>query len=422
MNPNHRFPWGRTFALAFGFFGISLVWPIFNNFVPLLLAERGVAPALIGVIMTWDNYFNIFVQPLSGALSDRTRTRWGRRLPWLMVGAPLAALAFVSIPMARTVGLMMLAIGAANFALSLFRAPTIALLGDLYPPEQRSTANGVINLMGGLGAILAFLVGGALYEAALSRWGLTAAQIAPFAFGAGMLLLATGIVVWRIREPAVPHQADESDKADWAAVWAALRGRHRAWAPGFGRLLLALVAWFWAYSILEAWLSSFGKFTLGLSEGRVAMLTAALPLAFVAMALPAGLAGSRWGRRRVIAVGLLLLVPLLALGLLVRTPTALALLLAALGAAWALVNVNALPLVYDFGPPGQAGLMTGLYYIASNLALVLGPPAMGWLLQWRAGAYALMFPLAAIGMALAAGLLLSLPRVEPGSAAAEPQV
>ncbi|NPA31268.1 MAG: SLC45 family MFS transporter [Chloroflexi bacterium] len=409
MNARRGFPWGRTFALAFGFFGISLVWPIFNNFVPLLLAERGVAPALIGVIMTWDNYFNIFVQPLAGALSDRTRTRWGRRLPWLMVGAPLAALAFVGIPLARTVAGMMLAIGAANFALSLFRAPTIALLGDLYPPEQRSTANGVINLMGGLGAILAFLVGGALYEAALNRWGLRAAQVAPFAFGALMLLLATGVVLWRIREPAAPASTGSDERADWRAVWDALRGRHRAWAPGFGRLLLALVAWFWAYSILEAWLSSFGKFELGLSEGRVSMLTAALPLAFVAMALPAGLAGSRWGRRRVIAAGLLFLVPLLALGLLVRTPTALVVLLAALGAAWALVNVNALPLVYDFGPPDQVGLMTGLYYIASNLALVLGPPAFGLLLGRWPNAYELMFPVAALGMALAAGLILSLP-------------
>ncbi len=404
-----RFPWGRTFALAFGFFGISLVWPIFNNFVPLLLAKRGVGPALIGVVMTWDNYFNIFVQPLAGALSDRTRTRWGRRLPWLMVGAPLAALAFVGIPLARTVLAVMLAIGVTNFALAVFRAPTIALLGDLYPPEQRSTANGVINLMGGLGAILAFLVGGALYEAALGRWGLRAAEVTPFAFGALMLLLATAMVVWRVREPEQPAGSGREDAADWKAVWAALRGRGRGWQPGVGRLLLALVAWFWAYSLLEAWLSSFGKFVLGLSEGQVAMYTAALPLTFVLMALPAGMAGTRWGRRRAIAAGLLLLIPLLGVGTLVRSAPALAGLLAALGAAWALVNVNALPLVYDYGPEGQAGLMTGLYYIASNLALILGPPVMGLVLQARPGAYGLMFPLAAGGMAVAAGLLFALP-------------
>ena len=402
------FPWGRTFALAFGFFGISLVGPIFNNFVPLLLKQREVGALAIGVALTWDNYFNIVLQPLVGALSDRTRTRWGRRLPWLMVGAPLAALAFVSIPLARSVAGIMLAIGLTNFALAVFRSPTIALLGDLYPPEQRSTANGVINLMGGLGAILAFLVGGALYEAALSRWGLSAAEVAPFAFGAGMLLLAVGVVLWRVREPRQPV-ASAAAEPSLRAVWQAVRQRRLAGHAGLGRLLLALLAWFWAYSLVEAWLSSFGKFVLGLSDGRVAMVTAMLPLTFVALAVPAGLAGARWGRRRVILAGLMALTLLLALGLVVRTVPALLALLAGLGAAWALVNVNALPLVYEYGPEGQAGWMTGLYYIASNAALILGPPALGLLLEWRPGAYAMLFPLAAAGMALAAVLLLGVP-------------
>ena len=76
--------------------------------------------------------------------------------------------------------------------MAIFRAPTIALLGDLFPSHQRSTANGVINLMGGLGAIAAFLIGGVLYS--LGR-------ITPFVFGSVVLLVAITVVLLFVREP-----------------------------------------------------------------------------------------------------------------------------------------------------------------------------------------------------------------------------
>ena len=146
-----RFPYGKTFLLGFGFFGISLIWPIFNNYVPIFLRDNFALPAgVIGFIMTWDNYLNMFVQPVVGERSDQTRTRLGRRKPWMLAGAPLAALFFILVPAMRSVEGIMFAILLTNISMALFRAPTVALLGDLFPSQQRSTANGIINLMGGL--------------------------------------------------------------------------------------------------------------------------------------------------------------------------------------------------------------------------------------------------------------------------------
>src|SRR3990170_2508190 len=103
-----RFPYGKTFVLGFGFLGISLIWPIFNNFVPIFLKDDfALSATLIGFIMTWDNYLNMFVQPIVGERSDHTRTRLGRRKPWMLVGAPLAALFFITVPVMRSaVGIM----------------------------------------------------------------------------------------------------------------------------------------------------------------------------------------------------------------------------------------------------------------------------------------------------------------------------
>ncbi len=102
-----KFPWGRTFLIGFGFLGISVLWPIFNQWVPLILqagnpefeaqlikagkelptiAGFALTPALAMFIMTWDNIVNIFVQPWVGARSDRTWTKIGRRKPWILIG------------------------------------------------------------------------------------------------------------------------------------------------------------------------------------------------------------------------------------------------------------------------------------------------------------------------------------------------
>lgn len=105
-----QFPYAKTFLLGFGFLGISLIWPIFNNYVPIFLRDRfGLSATLIGFIMTWDNYLNMFVQPVVGERSDHTHTRLGRRKPWMLVGAPLAALFFILVPAMGTVAGIMFA-------------------------------------------------------------------------------------------------------------------------------------------------------------------------------------------------------------------------------------------------------------------------------------------------------------------------
>ena len=93
---------------------------------------------------------NMFLQPWVGSRSDRTHTRFGRRKPWLMLDAPLAAFFFILVPFVReNFVLIALAILGTNLGMALFRSLTVAYLGDLFKPGERSKANGVINLMGG---------------------------------------------------------------------------------------------------------------------------------------------------------------------------------------------------------------------------------------------------------------------------------
>ena len=79
-----RLNYGKTFLLGFSFFGVSVVWGVYNAFVPVFLAEKyDLAPALIGFFMTLDNIAALFIQPPVGAWSDRLHTRIGRRMPFV---------------------------------------------------------------------------------------------------------------------------------------------------------------------------------------------------------------------------------------------------------------------------------------------------------------------------------------------------
>ena len=364
------FPWRETFVVGFGFFGISIIWPIFNSLIPPLLEDLGLTAIVIGFIMTWDNIINGLLQPIIGSRSDRTRTRFGRRKPWLMLGAPIAALFFVLVPFVRAnFMLIALAILGTNIGMALFRSPTIAFLGDLFAADERSKANGVINLMGGLGGAIALFAGGALYQFGVAL---------PFIAGAAVLLLAIAIVLWRVREPDL-----DAPSAAEPAPGVLANARQVIASPDKSGLFLlaAIFAWFVGWNAMEAFFTLYARNVLNIAVGTGAQMLTAFAAALILFAIPSGLIATRLGRKPTIIIGLAGMLIGLAAGFIVRNPAILLAVLAVMGAFWALVNINSLPMVYDLSKGGSIGAYTGLYYFSSSLAAITGPILAGGLVD-----------------------------------------
>ncbi len=409
-----KFPWGTTLLIGFGFLGISILWPIFNQYVPLILqagnpafneelrsmgkeiphiAGFAMAPTLAMFIMTWDNIINIFMQPLVGNLSDRTWTKIGRRKLWILIGLPIAMLGFVAIPFAQFSIAIMVFILITNFGMSLFRTPVVAWLGDLFKPDERGKANGVINLMGGLGGILAFVGGGILFKA-LGDWG-------PFAGGAIGMALALIVVLLFVVEPKEKKNAGEKSEG-FKGIFTVIGKLFRSSDKSGVWLLVSILFWFIAFNTLETGLSSFAVFSLGIPAGTASILAALSNVSFMIFAIPAGLIAQKLGRRNTIIYGLIGLIPIfLASFFLVQGTITFILALVLTGFFWAWVNVNSLPLVYDFGEEDKIGSYTGLYYFASQLAAVLGPVAGGFLVEKLGSNYRWLFLFATVFMAFA---------------------
>lgn len=372
------------------FMGMGMVLPIFNHFVPIFLKEMKLSATLVMFVMTWDNYINMFLQPIVGTLSDRTNTRLGRRKPWVLAGAPIAGTAFALVPFMPSAPFIMLTLFMTNFGNALFRSPGVALIGDLYPSQQRSLANGIINLMLGVGAVLAYFLGGVLYD----RFG----RSAPFLFGTAMMGLALVIVFLFIHEPRKPiGEPEEAEAGFRESVMGLLRARDRSvrWMLG------AIFTWFMGFTALEATLSLIGQRVLGIEPGRMGQIVALLPLTFVLCAVPSGLLATRFGRRPIILTGIIGLVCLMTYGYFVQNLGMMVGFLVPAGLFWALINVNSLPALYDTAPHLRAGIMTGMYYLASNLSAVLGPQLAGVLIDLLGDNYRIVFLYGAVFMTLA---------------------
>lgn len=375
----NRLNLGKTFLIGLGFFSSSLLWSVYNSFVPLILRDFVTSTTLIGMIMTIDNFFGVIFQPLFGMISDRTRTRIGKRMPYILIGAPVCGFLFSLIPGMKTVPGLMTVLILFNFGMSVWRSPMIALMPDLTPENKRSQANGVINLMGGLASILAFLVGGKL----ANLYG----RAATFRMAAGFLLIAVLVLFFLVKEkktdagaPLDGGNAEKfGDDFPGLAGFGAFRRLDPSRRRSLGLILLAIFFWFCAFNALETFFTSYATDTFGLSEGSAAMTLAFFSVSFVAFALPAGLLGAKIGRRKTILIGLVgLIVIFLPMNLISNLKIVRVLLLIG-GCFWAFININSLPTVLNFARAEELGTFTGYYYFFSFSAAIVSPILFGFI-------------------------------------------
>lgn len=409
-----KFNYGKTFLLGLGFFGVSVIWMVYNSFVPLFLANKfGMQAGLIGFFMTLDNIAALFIQPPVGAWSDRLRTPIGRRMPFILIGAPIGALAFGLIPLAAVLPLFVCCTSTLLLSMAFWRTPVVALMPDITPSAYRSQANGIINFMGGVGAIIATLGGSALYKMN---------QAYPFWLGSVLVLASSLLLFLFIREPREYAQSEQQPN-----LWRSLKEVSTDQDQSALRILLAIFFWFIAYNAIESFFTLYAQNRLGLPGADGARLLGQLSLVFVLFALPAGFIGARLGRRRTILAGILLLaacmlamffippvvltVPLTRLPVLGVVPV-IGLILMVAGLAWASINVNSLPMVVDMTDNARVGTYTGLYYLFSTLAAIAGPNLNGWIIQFSGNNYNLIMLVGPLFMAVAALFMLGVRRGE----------
>jgi maltose/moltooligosaccharide transporter len=413
---------GLTFLIGFGFFTMGLMDILYDTYVPVFLGKYLSSNALVGSVMTLDNVFAVFLIPVVSVWSDNTRTRIGRRMPFILVTLPLSALCFSFLPYSAAESLLALIL--VIFGLNLFkqaaRGPVVALMPDTVPGEYRSEANGIINTMGAFGAIVSTLGLARLMDLDLSLplLGRTRDRL-PFPVAGALVAVATILVFSFVREKSSEKPAEE-EKAPLLATLKTIVGekdRSALW------ILLSLFFWFLGYQGVLPFIGKLSIEVFGSSASNAALPAGLVGVAQALFAVPAGYVAHRIGRRRAIRTSLVAVAAALLVGGLLASPLASSLgsgtrfvaflgTMFAFGIFWIVIITNSFPMLWQIASFGTTGIYTGLYYTFSQSAAIAAPPLTGGLIDLVG--YPGIFVFAALCMLAAMLAMGKVKKGEPG--------
>lgn len=285
-------------------------------------------------------------------------------------------------------------------AMATFRSPAVALMPDVTIKPLRSKANAVINLMGSAGGILVLVLG--MIFATSSVRNSMMSYTAFFAVISGIMLLALGLFCWQVREKRfVAEMQRDSLRYGIAEEEADGQGKKLS-APerrSLCFLLASIILWFMGYNAVTSKYSVYASNILHKDYNLTLILAQA---AAIAAYLPVGILSSRFGRKKTILAGVVMLGVAFLMGCFARESTPDVLMNAMFvlaGVGWATINVNSFPMVVELCRGGDVGKYTGIYYTASMAAQTVTPMLSGRLMD-RLGMTTL-FPYATVFVALA---------------------
>lgn len=261
MKLNYR----RTFFIGLAFMSISAFWQLYDSIIPLILKDTfQVAHTQSGIIMALDNILALFMLPVFGALSDRVNTKIGKRMPFILGGTAVAVLSMVLIPMADNAVKFPLFMGAllvALVAMSTYRSPAVALMPDVTPKPLRSQANGIINLMGALGAIYSL----GLISALVPKEG-RPNYLPIFAFVGALMALAVVILFLTVKEKKVAEEMRAYETGEEEEEKQGASGpMDPAVRRSFALILASIFLWFFAYNAVTTAFSKYAQDYLGIA-------------------------------------------------------------------------------------------------------------------------------------------------------------
>ena len=408
----------RTFLVGLAFLSISAFWQMYDGLIPKILTETfHMNETVSGVIMAMDNILALFLLPFFGALSDKANTRLGRRTPFILTGTVLAAIlmnvlpildnSYAATPSSFTMILFAAVLGLLLISMGTYRSPAVALMPDVTPKPLRSKGNAVINLMGAVGGILYLALTAVMYPNSKTA-GLAHVDYQPlFIAVSAIMLVAIAVLLLTIREPrlAAENRQLEAQHPEWNLAKDDGSGNEILPAPvkkSLAFLLASIAFWFAGYNGVTTWFTVYIGKVMGEGIGGASTCLLVGTAGAIVSYMPIGMLASKFGRRKLIRFGVILLTGCFLVGYLLTTLfTSINILMyivfALVGLAWAAINVNSLPMVVEMCRGSDVGKFTGYYYTASMTAQVITPVLAGTLL--RTAGYHILFPYAAFFVA-----------------------
>ncbi len=218
----------RTILVGLAFLSICSFWQMYDNVIPLILTKTfHMNETLSGAIMAVDNILALFMLPFFGTLSDKTHTKIGKRMPYIIAGTASAVVflnvlpffdnSYAASPSSVVFVLFIIGLGVVLFSMGIYRSPAVALMPDVTPKPLRSKANAIINLMGALGGIIYLGIAAVMYPNSKTA-GLLHVNYQPLFIVVSAIMVVSIVVLYlTIKEPKLvaENKALEEKHPEW---------------------------------------------------------------------------------------------------------------------------------------------------------------------------------------------------------------
>ncbi len=442
----------RTLIIGFTFFSILMVWQGYNFYCPLYLKhlladilEKNNATKysefVVGVIMALDNVLALFMLPLFGRLSDKTKTRFGKRMPFIILGmiATLIAYPFMALCyLWNTLAGLIITMLTVLIIMNIYRSPAVALMPDVTPKPLRSTANGLINLVGYMGPILITVVNMIpFFTFSQGDKGLVHVLV-PVIVVEVSLIVAIVVLVLKIKENKILEEMKpELELGEELSLTEEKVEDDKPLSKKDKRnmiiLLIAVCFWFMSFNAIETFNSTyFDEYYTQMSVNEKAysdnetyyvttteenadyvlddvkyveisltkeeftnytgdiyiksykgssiasVATIILTVSAIVTFVVAGFFAIKFGRKLNIIVGIsCLIIGFFVINFIKVNSFVIYIMFFMVGAGWALINVNSYPMMVEMSSSKNIGKYTGLYYTASMIAQSVTPILLG---------------------------------------------
>ena len=430
---NLKLNYKRTFLIGFAFFGILLLWQVYDSWCPTFLTDifarrmYGISSAelkagdpekilrvqwLVGIIMACDNLAALILLPIFGNLSDRTATPIGKRMPYILTGTFVAAVAFPFIPLffhANNIAGMVAMMVIVLIFMMMYRNPAVALMPDITPKPLRAKANGIINIMGYLGGAFATVLGIFLKLSDYINAADEARKVwiieLPFIIASILMVISALVLFFTIKENKIA--AEIKDEMAEGERFAAIENPvedDKPMSPANKKMLLAILAaeflWFMSDNAIGTYIGNYVIYYLQSVSSATMILTIIGGLASVIGFATAGSIADKIGRKWTISCGLAItFLALIIMCFVAPThnvtgangefsyPKLLFAVWAIKGFGMALVHNCSFPMVVELSSSKTIGKFTGFYYAASMSAQTVTPILLGLVFnmtrKWR---------------------------------------
>lgn len=370
--------------------GVGLLWAMNMTLIPMLVATFDVSNTKAGLLITMGSFTGIFVQYISGVLSDRSNFKMGKRKPFMLMGSIVTTISMCFLPFAPSYWSLFVIAFIFYFSLNFYQGPYYSLIPETVDQSQLGLANGFSKVVSVLGGAFIFIIGPILWD---STSPLNKNHSLSFFVSAFLGILTVVITLALIKEKKTIPTTKKTSKLAFDFYK----------YPSAMKLFAAIFFIYLGYGSITPYFVKYCVNNLNVSSNTASFSLLLLTITGAIFAYPLGVLSDKIERKTVMLFGAIMFVLAIMAGIFVTDASGLYVVMCLIGIGFIAIQVTSYAILAEVVPPDRLGEFMGIFNFFVSASQFISGLLMGVLLD--SIGYKVFFPLSGFWIVIAVIIL-----------------